>query len=923
MLFDSPRQRQLRKRKKIRQSLWVERPLDRRRSSSVSAFQEEIAKLKNEFAATDGGGGGGDDNNDDDDDDDDDNNQSRSRSNANRTGRDRHNSDTAAAEEPRAKPHADDIRDSDSPVLENPHILINRDMPGWRELPLWGDVVQNPRSRAVPLNHHKTPRKKNRADVGGRYRLGGNPETPLGILKLRIGLVHLCTVDLDHGLSDNCLKDPRRRCREYFHYDGIRVGETNSLERTFTLTVEFEGIIHKKVRMSRPDMLAWEHEFNFEVTNFRSEVIVTVHAAWQEDLEEACYVGQASFNVLSQIECQNNANMVLDEEFCEYPIKQFHDFFYEAPKARLFDENHPEHSKCQEWHKNLLWHDLRGDKGMLVGRIGLDAHFDASQRRHFMQCISHGQGHWEESKNAVAEYGRYTWTGDGVPERQPDFSNTGNHHTFQDVKESITHLYQYMVRIYNILQYLAAFLNRMASILTWEDFYRSLRWFIGSTVWAYFFRLEHIPIHVSFFLLWGLYQNYQDRQRGVFYISKLTPDLLNRNRVQLKCAKLLIGVLEATIHDSAYHKLSIKVFFNPGEKDNMQYKIGTVEETDHLQHRIQHNAKGLAKQVTHGAATVTQSEWLLRDEDVNNDSVHEFTATGRRYNAFKRLSEVLGCSSYAPGSVLENRTMLWQPTAEDLEASRKNSRKPSKDDKAGETRKAAAGEAFSWKEEDGTATNPLKLCESGGTNHSTATDRETSGAGYNTFDEDEGEAKDDDPAMEVHHRHSYIPQAPMQPQPVPPPIEHADSGSNGEAPSKDVIESLEYSILQSSKLARNRHVALPWKEHQGKLHFEVVQQSAFRHETIGVVDVNIKDLVDKKKEKEEPMGAQKIRRKEYDIRKAFSQDKIGGELKLQLQLILPPGSEFREIDRLRQFELESVMRPSRAGSNYFRKFFEG
>ena len=137
---------------------------------------------------------------------------------------------------------------------------------------------------------------------------------------------------------------------------------------------------------------------------------------------------------------------------------------------------------------------------------------------------------------------------------------------------------------------------------------------------------------------------------------------------------------------------------------------------------------------------------------------------------------------------------------------------------------------------------------------------------------------------------------------------------------RDVIESLEYNI-PVFKARKKSSCGSPWKEHQGKLHFEVVQQSAFRHETIGVVDVNIKDLVDKKKKKRSLWGHKKFGGKST-YQKGL-QDKIGGELKLQLQLILPPGSEFREIDRLRQFELESVMRPSRAGSNYFRKFFEG
>ena len=69
---------------------------------------------------------------------------------------------------------------------------LEKGMPSWGEVPLWGEVVQGPKHN-TSLNHQlQYTRIKNRAEkVKARYRLGSNPRYPLGIIKIRVGLVHL------------------------------------------------------------------------------------------------------------------------------------------------------------------------------------------------------------------------------------------------------------------------------------------------------------------------------------------------------------------------------------------------------------------------------------------------------------------------------------------------------------------------------------------------------------------------------------------------------------------------------------------------------------------------------------------------------------------------------------------------------------
>lgn len=367
----------------------------------------------------------------------------------------------------------------------------------------------------------------------------------------------------------------------------MQVSDLDVVERTFTLTIEFEGRIHRKLRMSQRNILAWDYNFEFPVTNFRSEIIVTVYAAGQEkkngEAFEAAFVGQAKFSILSQIECQNNSEMKLNDTFCEHPVSDFQKFYYEAPKAKYLegdaDELSKEKKNCQDWQKKLLWHDLRGDKGVLVGRIGLDVHFAQTQLGHYIRCFSSEAGRWDESQKVslASDIGRLTWSGDGVPERQP--GTHVNTHTMFETVEAVKQLWVYIERITAILHYFAAFLNRIASILTWEDFKSSFCWFLGSTIWAYIFRLQHAHVHLALFSLWGLSTNYNCRQKGSFYIQKLSPEYVVRNHVQLKCAKLFVGVLEASIQEKIYQKLNIVISYIPDyEKSHNMYPIGDVEE---------------------------------------------------------------------------------------------------------------------------------------------------------------------------------------------------------------------------------------------------------------------------------------------------------------------------------------------------------
>ena len=129
-----------------------------------------------------------------------------------------------------------------------------------------------------------------------------------------------------------------------------------------------------------------------------------------------------------------------------------------------------------------------------------------------------------------------------------------------------------------------------------------------------------------------------------------------------------------------------------------------------------------------------------------------------------------------------------------------------------------------------------------------------------------------------------------------------------------IIESLEYSILQSYEMQRNHNIPCKWDDHKGKVEFEVFSQqgmvSGKRH--IGTVSIAIKDLIDRKRGGGGPKGPQKIRRGSYNITPPQSTQAIG-KLKVQIQLELPPNDEFKEIDRLRQYELENVMRPPTKG----------
>ena len=115
------------------------------------------------------------------------------------------------------------------------------------------------------------------------------------------------------------------------------------------------------------------------------------------------------------------------------------------------------------------------------------------------------------------------------------------------------------------------------------------------------------------------------------------------------------------------------------------------------------------------------------------------------------------------------------------------------------------------------------------------------------------------------------------------------------------VEALEYSILQSVI----KGDVLPWDQHTGRLVFYLRRSSPsiVKHETIGYVEVPIKDCVDRRL----LGGAQGTRRWKLPLCEAGKYAAIGN-ITLQIQLTLPELPEhFNDLDRLRQEELEEIL----------------
>ena len=322
--------------------------------------------------------------------------------------------------------------------------------------------------------------------------------------------------------------------------------------------------------------------------------------------------------------------------------------------------------------------------------------------------------------------------------------------------------------------------------------------------------------------------------------------------------------------------------------------------TDHIANKIQHKVN----QAKHHARD--KAEWLLGAKDLDLDEyVHEFSCPGRQYNLLTRLKEYFLCQTLAPGDVMENRTILWKPDEMEFASRDKPGDAESGTDSEGDVHRTPEKLKEGW-EGDYHRLDRNKVEATGVDSTLLHTRRRIFVHSDEDFKSDDG----DD-----------IPPAPKQPQPSPPPETRTKKRD------KETIESLEYKLLQSSQFARMKYNALPWREHGGMLIFEIYSQRGLlnRNDSIGVVEVPIKDLVDGKKKY--PCGAQKIRLERYAIkkrndsgggRKKDGDEKIG-QLHLQLQLWLPDDHEtFKEIDRLRQYELEDVMRPNQG--SIFQKY---
>ena len=122
-------------------------------------------------------------------------------------------------------------------------------------------------------------------------------------------------------------------------------------------------------------------------------------------------------------------------------------------------------------------------------------------------------------------------------------------------------------------------------------------------------------------------------------------------------------------------------------------------------------------------------------------------------------------------------------------------------------------------------------------------------------------------------------------------------------------EALEYSFLQSRCTVHDRRVqratpgALPWKFHTGRLVLYVRRGGSLRHHTIGVAEVFIKDLV------ENNAGLQTTKKLILSIAPTDTYVEVGTvSVQAQIQIMGSDDNSFVEADKIRQEELESILR---------------
>jgi hypothetical protein len=655
----------------------------------------------------------------------------------------------------------------------------------WDALPLWGSVVSRkplPGPLVSSRERNKKPLKKilrgnwqsSAKDTSNKrnFRQGNRV---LGVVTLNLGMLHLCTLGEVEGLPK------RRKCREFHHYDGLKL--EHHQEQEFVLEISFEGMVQRCHRNIQTPYLFWEDVLDLPYTNLRSALVITLctvrryHGESTSSPENYVRIGELRLTVLSIIEDNVTTACPNQSKLMDVPVTKFASFYFMPPSAP--DTHSSQLSKAEKFR----WYDVWSINGQyLVGRFGLQCKISSYK----VAACSNIRGDWESTREQ--RKGRYsinTWVGNGVPSRPPE--------NLKSVPESFSDFFYFINRVASVFVRISDIMNVVERVQAWSDFWISLPCSIASILWARHFHLEALPIQLLLVVICFLLKSLFHRLWGTYYVSSLmTISRVRRPKVQ--CARLSVGVICAELRDLEFSRLHVRVEYLPGSGGEIfddgtslqqvrRYPVGTMSEYDY-----------------HGVSRV-----------------HYFRARGRRYSALKRFMEIASISpsasfpflkrrQYQRGQVLQNRSILWRASQQILR--------------------------------------------------------------------DSGDIVESNSAQSNYR------------------------GSN--LGDDSVFEALEYSILQSVI----KDDVLPWNQHTGRLVFYLRRSSPslLKHETIGYVEVPVKDCLDR-----QTGGLQGTRRWTLPLCETGKYAAIGN-ITIQIQVTLPDSPEhFNELDRLRQEELEEIL----------------
>lgn len=164
----------------------------------------------------------------------------------------------------------------------------------WGDVPLWGNQVYPGQHSQGTASFLRT----NRQALHERFREGNHV---VGVLTLRCGLVHLCSLRENDGRK-------RRTCREFHHYDGLE--QRNNDNRSVVMIAVCEGTERRQIQQTHRSMLLFDSVWQFKVRNLRSDISINLFWAKRGDeLNESDYVfiGKATFTAMALMEEQNAA----------------------------------------------------------------------------------------------------------------------------------------------------------------------------------------------------------------------------------------------------------------------------------------------------------------------------------------------------------------------------------------------------------------------------------------------------------------------------------------------------------------------------------------------------------------------------------------------------------------------------------------